>query len=267
MTRTVLITGTSSGMGRELTAAFSRRGWNVVATTRSAASRSEVHDLPGVVAVDLDVTDPAQTRTVVAETIQRFGAIDVLINNAGFAQLGTLEEVDLDAWRAQYETNVFGLVSVTQAVLPSMRERGSGHIILVSSMGGHVSLPTMTAYTSSKFAVEGVGEGLAKELEPLGIHVTIVEPAGFGTNFSANASPTPEPIDDYEPARQLMREFAAKSVHGDLEKSMAAIADIAGEPEPPRRLAVGSFGLDMVRGKMAELNEGYDAWEHVTRNT
>jgi NAD(P)-dependent dehydrogenase (short-subunit alcohol dehydrogenase family) len=135
MTQTVLITGTSSGMGRELTAQFAHRGWNVVATTRSAASRTDVHQLPGVVATDLDVTDPARARQVVAEALDRFGAIDVLINNAGFAQLGALEEIDLDGWRAQYETNVFGLVSVTQAVLPSMRARRAGHIILISSMG------------------------------------------------------------------------------------------------------------------------------------
>lgn len=267
MTQTVLITGTSSGMGRELTAQFAHRGWNVVATTRSAASRTDVHQLPGVVATDLDVTDPARARQVVAEALDRFGAIDVLINNAGFAQLGALEEIDLDGWRAQYETNVFGLVSVTRAVLPSMRARRAGHIILISSMGGHVSLPTMTAYTSSKFAVEGVGEGLAKEVAPLGINVTIAEPAGFGTSFSSNARPAPHPIEDYQAARQAMRDFAAHSVRGDLQRSMSAIADIAGTPQPPRRLAVGSYGLEMVRGKMTELAADYDTWEHVTITT
>ncbi len=267
MTQTVLITGTSSGMGRELTAQFSRRGWNVVATTRSASSRTDVHELPGVVATELDVTDPLRTRAVVAETLDRFGAIDVLINNAGFAQLGTLEEIDLDGWRAQYETNVFGLVSVTQAVLPSMRKRRAGHIILISSMGGHVSLPTMTAYTSSKFAVEGIGEGLAKEVESLGIHVTIAEPAGFGTQFSSNARPAVHPIADYDAARHAMRDFSAEAVRGDLERSMSAIADIAGTPQPPRRLALGRYGLEMVRGKMAELAAGYEAWEGVTVTT
>lgn len=267
MTQTVLITGTSSGMGRELTAQFSHRGWNVIATTRSAASRTGVHELPGVVATELDVTDPARARQVVAEALSRFGAIDVLINNAGFAQLGTLEEIGLDAWRAQYETNVFGLVCVTQAVLPTMRERRAGHIILIASMGGHVSLPTMTAYTSSKFAVEGIGEGLAKEIAPLGISVTIAEPAGFGTSFSANSQPAPHPIEDYEPARQAMRDFSAHSIRGDLQRSMSALADIAGIPSPPRRLAVGSYGLQMVRGKMAELAADYDAWEKVTLAT
>lgn len=267
MPQTVLITGTSSGMGRELTAQFSRLGWNVIATVRSPASRTDVHEMPGVVPADLDVTDPAQARGVVASALGRFGAIDVLINNAGYAQLGTLEEVNLDGWRAQYETNVFGLISVTQAVLPSMRERRAGHIILTASMGGHVSLPTMTAYTSSKFAVEGIGEGLAKEVAPLGINVTIAEPAGYGTNFIANARPAPRPISDYDPARQAMRDFAAHAIRGDLRKSMAAITAIAGIPDPPRRLAVGSYGLQMVRGKMAELAAGYDAWEKVTLDT
>ena len=208
MAQTVLITGTSSGMGRQLTTEFSARGWNVVATTRSEASWNEAHELPGVVPALLDVTDEDQTRSLVDETLARFGAIDVLINNAGFAQLGTLEEVDLESWRRQYETNVFGLVSLTQAVLPSMRSRRAGHIILISSMGGHVSLPSMSVYTSSKFAVEGIGEGLAKEVAPLGIHVTLAEPAGYGTRLIANAVPSPMVLGDYDPARRLMQEFS-----------------------------------------------------------
>ena len=267
MARTVLITGTSSGMGRQLTSEFSARGWNVVATTRSATSQSEVHQLPGVAPAVLDVTDEAQTRAVVRDALQQFGAIDVLVNNAGFAQLGTVEEVSIAAWRRQYETNVFGLVSLTQAVLPSMRERRAGHIILISSMGGHVSLPSMSVYTSSKFAVEGVGEGLAKELAPLGIDVTLVEPSGYGTQFIANAVPATTTMSDYDPARQLMQDFRSTAIRGDLQRSMAAVADIAGTDHPPRRLAVGSYGLTMVRAKIAELTKTYDAWEHVTLTT
>lgn len=125
----------------------------------------------------------------------------------------------------------------------------------------------MSVYTSSKFAVEGIGEGLAKEVAPLGIHVTLAEPAGYGTRFIANAVSSPMVLGDYDPARRLMQEFSEHAVRGNLEASMAAIAAIAGTANPPRRLAVGAYGLEMVRGKIAELNETYDAWEHVTQNT
>ncbi|MFC7110430.1 SDR family oxidoreductase [Nonomuraea rubra] len=168
--------------------------------------------LPEFLVLPLDVTRPETIRTAVAETTERFGGIDVLVNNAGFAQLGTLEEVSLEQWRTQYETNVFGVVNVIQAVLPQMRERRAGHILITSSMGGHVSLPTMSAYTSSKFAVEGIGEGLAKELDPLGIHVTIIEPAGFTTPFFQNLRQAARTLDDYEPARAAMAAFAKSSL-------------------------------------------------------
>ena len=215
----------------------------------------------------MDVTDPASVRRVVDDVLVRHQTIDVLVANAGYAELGTLEEVSLDRWRAQYETNVFGVVATVQAALPSMRLRRAGHVIIVASMGGHVSLPTMTAYTSSKFAVEGLAEGLAKEIAPLGIHVTIAEPAGYSTAFSANSSATPDPIADYEPAREAMREFSHGSVHGSLERSMSALADVAGIDEPPLRLALGAYGLVIVRHKLAELASGYDAWEAVTATT
>ncbi len=125
----------------------------------------------------------------------------------------------------------------------------------------------MSVYTGSKFAVEGIGEGLAKEVAPLGIHVTLAEPAGYGTRFIAKAVSSPMILGDYDPARRLMQEFSEHAVRGNLEASMAAIAAIAGTANPPRRLAVGAYGLEMVRGKIAELNETYDAWEHVTQNT
>jgi NAD(P)-dependent dehydrogenase (short-subunit alcohol dehydrogenase family) len=267
MSHTVLITGTSSGMGEELVRQFSRRGWDVAATVRTWASRTDAHELPGVRTWEMDVTDPASVQRVVDGVLAAHGTIDVLVANAGYAELGALEEVPVERWRAQYETNVFGVVTTVQAVLPSMRTRRAGHIIIVASMGGHVSLPTMTAYTSSKFAVEGLAEGLAKEVAPLGIHVTIAEPAGYGTAFSANAAAPQSLIDDYVPARAAMASFSAGSVRGDLAKSMSALADVAGTAAPPSRLALGSYGLVMVRRKMAELSAAYDAWEPVTATT
>ncbi|MGR6919917.1 SDR family oxidoreductase [[Actinomadura] parvosata] len=269
MTKTVLITGTSTGMGRELALQFSRRGWNVAATMRDPAKADpSFAGLPQFLVLPLDVTRPETIRAAVAETTERFGGIDVLVSNAGFAQIGTLEEVSIEQWRTQYETNVFGVVNVIQAVFPQMRERRAGHILITSSMGGHVSLPTMSAYTSSKFAVEGIGEGLAKEIAPLGIHVTIIEPAGFTTPFFQNLRQAARTLDDYEPARAAMAAFAESSVRGDLEKAMSAVADIAGSERPPLRLAVGGgFGLAMVQGKIADLEENYAAWKEVTLAT
>jgi NAD(P)-dependent dehydrogenase (short-subunit alcohol dehydrogenase family) len=266
--RTVLITGTSSGMGRELALQFAERGWNVAATMRDLADADPAFaDREQVLVLPLDVTAPATIDAAVAAAVSRFGRIDVLVNNAGYAQTGTLEEVSADQLRAQYETNVFGAVSVTKAVLPQMRVRRAGHIIMTSSMGGQVSLPTMTVYTSSKFALEGISEGLAKEVRPLGINVTIVEPAGFTTPFFQKLHMPGRELPDYEPARQAMTAFGKTSVRGNLRKSMAAVVDIAGTDSPPLRLALGTFGLTMVREKMQSLQENYAAWEDVTRAT
>jgi NAD(P)-dependent dehydrogenase (short-subunit alcohol dehydrogenase family) len=268
MAKTVLITGTSSGMGQELVLQFARRGWNVTATLRNPAKADpSFAEWNNVLVAVLDVTDPTSIRKAVAETNEHFGPIDVLINNAGYAQLGALEEVSLEQLRAQYETNVFGVVNVVDAVLPQMRERRAGHIINIGSMGGHVSLPTMTVYTSSKFALEGITEGLAKEIAPLGIKVTLVEPAGYSTEFGGNAQPPATQLPDYDAARTLMKEFSATSIHGDLKKSMAAVADITDIENPPLRLAVGSFGLSMVRGKIQQLLDNYAQWESVTLTT
>lgn len=265
--RTVFITGSSTGMGRELVHQLAARGWNVAATMRdpSKADRGFAA-LDAVHVIRADVTDDESVRTAVEEANDRFGPIDALINNAGYAETGTLEEVSLERWRAQYETNVFGVVRVIDAVLPQMRERRAGHILNTSSMGGHVSLPTMTAYTSSKFALEGLSEGLSKELKPIGIDVTIIEPVGFTTPFFDNLSTNPQ-LADYDGARRAMADFSAGARRGDLVKSMSAVADVVGTRNPPLRLAVGSYGLELVRNKLDELTQNYNEWEHVTLAT
>ena len=265
MSKSVLITGASTGMGEAATFEYAARGWNVVATLRDTAKANPAFaDLPGVVVTRLDVTDADSIEHAVKEAVTRFGALDAVLNNAGYAQLGAIEEVSADQLRAQFETNVIGLVQVIQAALPHMRERGSGHIINIGSMGGHVSLPTMAVYCASKSAVQNLTEALAKELGPLGIHVTLVEPAGYSTNFSANSQPPVNPLPDYAPAYAAMADFAAHSQKGSLVKSMAAVADITGIDEPPLHLAVNTYGLTMVRGHFAELLDEYDRWEPVT---
>ncbi|MFD7872868.1 SDR family NAD(P)-dependent oxidoreductase [Streptomyces sp. NPDC059766] len=186
---------------------------------------------------------------------------------AGYGQIGTVEEVSAEELGAQYETNVVGVVQVIQAVLPHMRERGNGHIINIGSMGGHVALPTMTVYTPSKSAVQNLTEGLAWELRPLGIDVTLVEPAGFNTGFAANSTMPATSIADYAGSYAQMAEFDRLAVRGDLVKSMAAVADITGTDEPPLHLAVATAGLEMVRGHFAQLLEEYARWEPVTAQT
>ncbi|MFE4256479.1 SDR family NAD(P)-dependent oxidoreductase [Streptomyces sp. NPDC056910] len=225
-----------------------------------------LRDNPNVHLLQLDVADDNSVTTAVKIVEDGIGPICALVNNAGFAQYGSLEEVSLEQWRQQYDTNVMGIARVVAAVLPGMRERRSGHILNISSMGG-VALPTMTAYTSSKFAVEGLSEGLAKEVAGLGIKVTIVEPCGMDTNFLANACQPERRLDDYEQARDAMKAFSADSRWGDVERGMSAVADLVGVDSPPLRFAVGTYGLEMVRGKMAELIHEYETWEPVTATT
>ncbi|MFE4254036.1 SDR family NAD(P)-dependent oxidoreductase [Streptomyces sp. NPDC056910] len=268
MSKTVLITGASTGMGEALTFDYAARGWNVVATMRDTAKANpKFADLNDVRVTRLDVTDAASIERAVKESVERFGTVDAVVNAAGYGQLGAIEEVSADQVRDQFETNVVGIVQVVQAVLPHMRERGSGHIINIGSMGGHVSLPTMAVYCSSKSAVQNLTEGLAKELGPLGIHVTLVEPAGFNTNFGSSSKFPAKTIPDYEPSRAMMAEFDKQAVRGDLAKSMAAVADITGIDEPPLHLAVATASLEMVRGHFAELLEEYARWEPVTAAT
>ncbi|MGW7608798.1 SDR family NAD(P)-dependent oxidoreductase [Streptomyces sp. NPDC054766] len=160
-----------------------------------------------------------------------------------------------------------GVVQVVQGVLPHMRERGSGHILDIGSMGGHVSLPTMAVYCASKSAVQNLTEGLALELAPLGIHVTLLEPAGFNTNFTSNSRMPARSIPDHASSYAAMTRFHGDAVRGDLVKSMAAIADITGIDEPPLHLALATAGLEMVRGRFTELMDEYARWESVTAGT
>ncbi|MEV7393877.1 MULTISPECIES: SDR family NAD(P)-dependent oxidoreductase [unclassified Streptomyces] len=268
MSKTVLITGASTGMGEALTFEYAARGWNVAATMRDTAKANPAFaGLDNVLVTRLDVTDTAGIERAVKETIGRFGAIDALVNAAGYGQTGAVEEISPAQLRDQLETNVVGLVQVIQAVLPHMRERRSGHILNIGSMGGHVSLPTMAVYCASKSAVQNLTEGLAQEVAPLGIHVTLVEPAGFHTGFDNNVKFPATSIPDYAPAYAAMAEFAGQAVRGDLVRSMAAVADVTGTDEPPLHLAVATAGLEMVRGRFAELMDEYARWEKVTAAT
>ena len=180
---TVLITGASSGIGKAAAILFQERGWNVAATVRSPEKETDFQGLDRLICLRLDVTDPATVETAVAETLKQFGGIDVVVNNAGYALMGPFESFTLDKIRAQFETNVFGLMAVTQAVLPHFRARRSGTFINISSIGGRLTFPLYSLYHSTKWAVEGLSESLQYELEPLNIRVKVVEPGPIKTDF------------------------------------------------------------------------------------
>src|SRR5438067_1557709 len=194
-----LITGTSTGLGRAIAEAVLSRGDRVVATARDVSTVSDlVERFPGqVLATRLDVTDNASVRAAVERAIGELGRIDVLVNNAGHGFLGALEEVPEKQARAVLETNVFGVMAVTRAVLPQMRAQRRGHIVQMSSVGGMVGNPGHAIYATSKFALEGMSEALAGEVAPLGIRVTIVEPGPFRTDFAGRSMRFADPIDDY----------------------------------------------------------------------
>jgi NAD(P)-dependent dehydrogenase (short-subunit alcohol dehydrogenase family) len=270
--KTLFITGTSSGFGRSLAQRAIERGYNVVATARNPKVIGDLVELAPnrVLAVELDVTDEASVVAAVESGLQRFGQLDVLVNNAGFGMMGAIEEVSDAEARKVFDTNVFGLLAVTRAVLPSMRERRSGHILNISSIGGFVSFAGPAVYCGTKFAVEGISEGMSKELVPLGIRVTIVEPGAFRTDFSGRSLMLAErKIPDYESVRKFVSwaQQNADKFPGDPNKAADGILIAIEANEPPLRLALGPDTLSAIRKKLRSVEEEASIWEHVTVNT
>ncbi|MFV1601894.1 MULTISPECIES: SDR family oxidoreductase [unclassified Phaeobacter] len=204
--KTILITGASSGIGEATARHFQAQGWNVIATMRSPDSTGELAALDNVHLARLDVTDPASIAVAVKQGIERFGRIDVLLNNAGYGAYGALEAFSMERIRRQFDTNVIGLLEVTKSVLPHMRENRSGTIINISSIGGQITFPLGTLYHGTKFAVEGLSEALHYELEPLGIRVRIVEPGMIRTNFGGSSFDfaLDDSLPDYAPTAEAM---------------------------------------------------------------
>ena len=271
--RTWLITGVSSGFGRALAELCLERGDRVVGTLRNEAQRADFAALvPGrSVGVLLDVTQDADVVRVINGVERDVGAIDVLVNNAGYGLESTVEEASMTEVRAQFETNVFGAVAVIQAVLPSMRRRRSGHIINITSMGGIVTFPGLGIYHGSKFALEGITEALGKEVAAFGIKVIAVEPGGFRTDCAGRSMRRcDQHIADYEafiaPLRQARAERSGKQV-GDPAKAAAAIYAIAGELNPPAHLFLGTDALSFVTTKIDNLQSEMARWTHVTTST
>jgi NAD(P)-dependent dehydrogenase (short-subunit alcohol dehydrogenase family) len=270
---TWLITGASRGFGALTAREALVRGHNVVATARNPAAVIErIGHHPNLLAVALDVTDEAQASVAVARAIQHFGAIDVLLNNAGFGLLGAVEEATSAEVEALYRTNVFGLLAVTRAVLPSMRARRSGRILNISSIGGYRSAAGFGIYCSTKFAVEGLSEALHAELAPFGIHVTVVEPGYFRTDFldSTSLSVSPTSIADYNETAGVVRDVAADLNHdqpGDPAKLARVLVDFAKAPNPPVRLPLGSDTVAAIEAKHAADKAIVAEWRAVSVST
>ena len=267
-----MITGASRGFGLRIARAALARGDAVVATARQVASLATPDGAPGLLALPLDVTDETQAHAAVAAALARFGRIDVLVNNAGFGLLGAVEEASADEVRRLYETNVFGLLNVTRAVLPGMRARRAGHVLNLSSVGGFASGAGFGVYCSTKFAVEGLSEALHAELAPLGVHVTVVEPGYFRTEFLESQSLTVSPIvlDDYAGTSGQVREAARRislNQPGDPEKLAAAILQVVDAQEPPRRLPLGTDTLAVIDQRATGLVEETRAWRAVSAST
>jgi len=267
------ITGTSQGFGRELVRAALQRGDSVVATSRSPQSvaAASPNAAGRLLALSMDLGDAAQISSVVERAIARFGRIDILVNNAGYGVNGAVEEASEKEIAAVYETNVFGLLRVTRAVLPHMRKQRSGHIVNLSSIGGLTGLPGWGIYNSTKFAVEGLSEALADELAPLGIGVTIVEPGPFRTEFlGGSLVKTANTLPDYAPTAGKTRTSALErngKQQGDPAAAADAIVQAVTSPHPPVHLLLGKFAYDRFNQKLEALRHEMDAWRELAVGT
>ena len=268
--RVWFITGCSTGFGRELARALIERGTRTVVTARDPDAVKDLVEghLDHAIALRLDVTDAAQVEHATRQAEERFGRIDVLVNNAGIGYFGAIEESDEAEVRRMFEINVFGLARMTRAVLPGMRKRRSGHVVNIASIGGIRAFPAVGVYTATKCAVVGLSEALALEVEPLGIKVTIVEPSGFRTDWAGrSANEAQQQIADYaETAGKNMaalRGYSGKQP-GDPVKAAEAIIRAVESPEPPLHLLLGKAALKGARWKLDLMKKDFDAWAPTT---
>ncbi|CAN1539757.1 FabG Dehydrogenases with different specificities (related to short-chain alcohol dehydrogenases) [Mycobacteriaceae bacterium] len=267
-----LITGCSTGFGREIARAALEAGHSVAVTARNVDAVADFVDQFGdrALALPLDVTDRDQITSAVGSVEKTFGGIDVLVNNAGYGYMAAVEEGEDAEVRKLFDTNYFGVVDTLKAVLPAMRARRSGHVINISSMTGLVANPPNAYYSSTKFALEALTEALAKEVGPLGIKVTAIEPGAFRTDWAARSmQESSTPIGDYDDnvgARKTLIKQFADHLPGDPRKVAEAVLMVAGLDEPPLRLLLGRDVLAAVREKIADLTASIDHWESVTKN-
>lgn len=271
MAKVWFITGSSRGLGRDLARAVLAAGDRLVATARRPEQLREI--IAGyeerAIALPLDVTRPEQARSAVGAAVERFGRIDVVVNNAGYANTSAIEDVTEEDFREQFETNFFGVLHVTRAALPVLRRQGGGHVIQISSIGGRTGSPGLGAYQSAKWAVEGLSEVLSREVAPLGVRVTIVEPGGFDTDWAGSSMRIDPVSEPYQATVGAFAEHARQAGvrRGDPARAAQAILAIAGAPEPPLRLLLGTDAV-FLAGLVAAGRAAEDArWQELSRST
>lgn len=261
------ITGASRGFGRVWTEAALKRGDRVAATARSLESIADFKKRYGenVLTLELDVTNAEQAKSAVQQAHAHFGRLDVVLNNAGYSLVGMIEEAEADEVRAMYETNIFGTLSVIKAALPLLRSQGGGHIVGVSSTLGHVTMPLIGYYCSSKWAFEAIHESLALEVKGWGINVSIIEPGAYATEFgSAQSLKLAAGLDIYNGLRDEIMGGIATLEKGDPEATAEAILKLVDAENPPLRLFLGSHALPWVRSAYADRLKVWEEWESVS---
>lgn len=268
-----LITGSSTGLGRALAQAVLERGYHLVATARQPEQLKELSDRypDRVTTIALDVTNAQSIQQAVEAALNAYKRIDVLVNNAGYGTVGAIQEVNDDDIRRQFDTNLFGAINVTRAILPTLREQRSGHILNISSANGISAFAGMGIYSATKFALEAISEALAQEVKPLGIKVTIIEPGSSRTNFSSRALSTlSHQINDYAQTSgkivQRLQERDGKQPN-DPVKAAAAMIQVVESDNPPLRLALGKDSVNLITQKLESMKAELEAWKDVSMNT
>ena len=261
------ITGASRGFGREWTIAALERGDKVAATVRDLSTLDDLSAKYGdaLLPLKLDVTDRDADFAAVKQAHEHFGRLDIVVNNAGYGQFGFIEELSEQDARDQFETNVFGALWVTQAALPYLRAQGSGHIIQVSSIGGITAFPLVGIYHASKWALEGFSQALAQEVAPFGIHVTLIEPGGFDTDWSGSSSRTSAELPDYAELHRQVAETRKQrwSKPGDPKASASAILKVVDAPNPPLRVFFGESPLQTAKADYESRIANWEQWQPV----
>jgi NAD(P)-dependent dehydrogenase (short-subunit alcohol dehydrogenase family) len=262
------ITGTSRGFGREWTIAALERGDKVAATARNTATLADLVDKYGdaVLPIELDVTDRDADFAAVKQAHDHFGRLDIVVNNAGYGQFGFIEELSEQEARDQIETNVFGALWITQAALPYLREQRSGHIIQVSSIGGISAFPLVGIYHASKWALEGFSQALAQEVAPFGVHVTLVEPGGFDTDWAGSSAKHADPLPAYDELRSAVEAERRRrwAEPGNPAASAAALLKVVDAQEPPLRVFFGASPLETARADYESRLRTWEEWQPVS---
>ena len=272
MSKVWFITGSSRGLGRSLTEAVLAQGDQVAATARDPNTLNDLlHKYPEqLFPVRLDVTQQEQVHKAVADTVTRFSKIDVLVNNAGFGIVGAAEAYTDEQVRSQLETNLYAPIAITRVVLPYMRKRRSGHILQISSIGGRVGNPGVSIYQAAKFGLSGFSEALAKEVAPLGIRVTCIEPGGFRTDWAGDSMTYAPQVEGYEQTVGIREQlFTSRKFipMGDPDKAAKVMIDLVDNPEPPVHLVLGSEAIGMLKQAEMARHVEMEKWLPVSTST